>query len=146
MLKQPLPARTRKLSGSIAVAILMAAASYTAWATQPAQPAKATASNAAAPWITHVDAIDRMDAPKYPADAEAKGINGMVVLELLVGVDGKVKEARAVKSEPAGVFDQAAIDAALKWQVKSALEGKAVERRFRTQIDFVVDVKKPKQD
>ena len=142
MLKQPLPARTRKLTGSLLVALLMTAGCYAAWAAQPAKPA---ASEAAVPWLTRVEKIDNMTPPRYPADAEAKGITGSLVLELLVGVDGKVKEATVVKSEPAGVFDQAAIDAALTWDLRSALEGKPVERRVRTQVDFTLDNKEPKQ-
>jgi TonB family protein len=121
----------------------MVAASYAAWAAQPAAPA---ASQAQVPWLTHVDVVDRMDPPVYPADLEAKGITGSVVIELLVGVDGNVKEAKVVKSKPAVVFDQAAIDAALKWHIASALEGKAVERRVRTQIDFEIHDKQAKQD
>jgi TonB family protein len=143
MLKRPLPARARKLSGSLAIATLMVAASYAAWAAQPAAPA---VSQAQVPWLTHVDVVDRMDPPVYPADLEAKGITGSVVIELLVGVDGNVKEAKVVKSKPAVVFDQAAIDAALKWHIASALEGKAVERRVRTQIDFEIHDKQAKQD
>jgi TonB family protein len=142
MLKRPLPARTRKLSGSLAIALLMVAASYAAWAAQPATPA---AARAPVPYLTHLDVVDRMDPPVYPADAEAKGVTGSVVLELLVGVDGNVKEAKVVKSQPAGVFDQAATDAALKWHIVSALEGKPVERRVRTQVDFELHDPQPKQ-
>jgi TonB family protein len=42
------------------------------------------------------------------------------VLELLVGADGYVKDAQVVKSTPAGVFDQAALEAARKWYVSPA--------------------------
>jgi TonB family protein len=57
----------------------------------------------------------RPDAAEYPKNA--LNANGSVVLELLVGADGYVKDAKVVKSTPAGVFDQAAIDAALTWYV-----------------------------
>jgi len=143
MLKRPLPARARKFSGSIAIATLMVAASYAAWAAQPAAPA---AAQAQVPWLTHVDVVDRMDPPVYPKEAMAKGITGSVVIELLVGMDGNVKEAKVVKSTPAVVFDQAAIDAALKWHIVSALEGKPVERRVRTEVAFELHDKQAKQD
>src|SRR6185503_15913538 len=135
--------RARKLSGSLAIATMMVAASYAAWAAQPAAPA---AAQAQVPWLGQVDVVDRMDPPVYPADAEAKGITGSVVIELLVGADGNVKEAKVVKSTPADVFDQATIDAALKWHIVSALEGKAVERRLRTQVDFELHDKQAKQE
>ena len=52
--------------------------------------------------------------PVYPADALAAGLEGVVVLEATIGPDGKVQEARVVRSVPA--FDQAALDAVRQWQ------------------------------
>ncbi len=47
--------------------------------------------------------------PKYPK--EAKGVSGWVRIECLVTPRGRVREVRVVESQPAGVFDQAALDA-----------------------------------
>jgi TonB family protein len=50
-----------------------------------------------------------------------------------------------VRSQPAGVFDAAAISTARTWYVHPPIEnGVPVARRWRTQIDFLPD--EPKQD
>lgn len=53
--------------------------------------------------------------PRYPADAFKAGIEGEVVLDLKVDANGIVRDVRVVKSEPAAVFDAAAVDAARGW-------------------------------
>lgn len=47
--------------------------------------------------------------PEYPR--EAHGVSGWVVVECLVSPKGRIQSVRVVESQPAGVFDQAAIDA-----------------------------------
>lgn len=47
--------------------------------------------------------------PKYPR--EAKGISGWVRVECVVSPKGRIESVRVVESQPAGLFDQAAIDA-----------------------------------
>jgi TonB family protein len=47
--------------------------------------------------------------PKYPR--EANGVSGWVRVECLVSPKGRIQSVRVVESQPAGVFDQAAIDA-----------------------------------
>jgi TonB family protein len=54
--------------------------------------------------------------PSYPTQALAKHLGGSVQLRLRVGVDGSVKEVKVESSEPAGVFDRAAKEAAAKWR------------------------------
>jgi protein TonB len=53
-------------------------------------------------------------APVYPAIAKTNRIGGTVQVELTVGPDGKVADARVVKSVP--LFDQAALDAVKQWE------------------------------
>ena len=47
--------------------------------------------------------------PKYPPGT--KGLSGWVRVECLVSQNGRIQSVRVVDSQPAGVFDQAAIDA-----------------------------------
>jgi hypothetical protein len=142
MLKRPLPARTRKLSGSIAIAVLMAAASYAAWAAQPATPA---ASQAPAAWLTHVDEIDWMGPPVYPADLQAKGVTARSCSSCSSASTATSRKPRwsrrrrqACSTRRRSTPPQVAHP--------SALEGKSVERRVRTQVDFELHDKQPKQE
>ncbi len=52
--------------------------------------------------------------PPYPASARATNLAGVVVVEIVVGVDGRVQSARLVKSQP--VFDAVALDTVRKWR------------------------------
>lgn len=57
-------------------------------------------------------------APVYPRRALQRGIEGFVIVEFTVDKTGKVTSPRVVQAEPEGLFDQAAIDAALKFKYK----------------------------
>jgi protein TonB len=62
----------------------------------------------------------------YPEDARAAGIEGVIVLKIVIGEDGSVIEARVLRSIPE--LDQAAIDAVSQWQFESTLlNGEPVE-------------------
>lgn len=57
---------------------------------------------------------------KYPQSAKKKGIKGYVVLSILVDVDGSVNRAQVLESNPAGVFDEAALQGMRSWQFEPA--------------------------
>ena len=57
--------------------------------------------------------------PAYPDIAREAQVEGKVVVQALVGKDGKVKDTKVVKSIP--MLDSAAIDAVKKWVFKPAL-------------------------
>jgi protein TonB len=64
-------------------------------------------------------------APVYPAEALKAGVQGTVMLSVLVGKDGLVKDTRVTTSIPA--LDAAATDAVRKWVFKPAKnDGKPV--------------------
>lgn len=66
-------------------------------------------------------------APQYPRRAAARGIEGYVVLSFAVTETGAVADPVVVESVPPGVFDSAAIRAALKFKYKPRVEdGNAV--------------------
>jgi len=63
--------------------------------------------------------------PEYPAAAKANGQRGSVVLQVLIGRDGTVREAKFLQGSL--VFARAAIDAVKQWRFKPYLmNGRAV--------------------
>ena len=77
--------------------------------------AAARASAAAAPTAADLRPLS-MAAPTFPRDALRARQTGEVVVEYTVGTDGSVTSARVVRSEPARVFDRAALDAVQSWR------------------------------
>ena len=63
--------------------------------------------------------------PVYPESAREKGISGTVVVQALVGKDGRVKDTRVITSIPE--LDGYAIAAVKRWRFKPAMsEGRPV--------------------
>ncbi|MGB3622133.1 MAG: TonB family protein [Ketobacter sp.] len=56
--------------------------------------------------------------PIYPRRALSRGIEGYVILEFTVTKNGSVKDPVVVEANPTGIFDSAAINAALKFKYK----------------------------
>jgi protein TonB len=77
----------------------------------------------------------------YPRRAQSRGIEGYVIVEFVVTTNGSVKDAKIVKAEPAGIFDQAALDAALKFKYKPrVVDGVAMEvAGVQNKISFEID-------
>ncbi|HVH28290.1 MAG TPA: energy transducer TonB [Vicinamibacterales bacterium] len=75
--------------------------------------------------------------PVYPAEAQAAGIEGVVILEIVIGEDGSVIEEQVVQSIPE--LDQAAIDAVLQWRYEpTLLNGQPVEVEMTVTINFTL--------
>src|SRR5262245_38146602 len=51
--------------------------------------------------------------PVYPPIAQSARVSGVVIIEATIGADGKVKDAKVLKSIP--LLDQAALDAVKQW-------------------------------
>ena len=78
-----------------------------------------------------------MMAPAYPPEALANRISGKVVLEIDIDAQGRPVAVEVKQSEPAGVFDRAAADAAMKWTFAPEIRGgKPMPGRVRVPIDF----------
>ncbi|MFC3716729.1 TonB family protein [Luteimonas soli] len=78
--------------------------------------------------------------PKYPAEAVAAKITGKVVVIVDVAADGSVSGVRVEKSQPAGVFDEATLEAVRKWTFEPAIkDGRPVAGRVRVPVDFAMD-------
>jgi TonB family protein len=58
-------------------------------------------------------------APVYPAIAQSARVQGDVVIEATIDEEGKVADARVVKSVP--LLDQAALDAVRQWEYRPSL-------------------------
>lgn len=54
-----------------------------------------------------------LQAPIYPASAKDQGIQGAVLLGVVVGTDGTVKDVRVIEGHP--LLAPAAVDAVSKW-------------------------------
>jgi protein TonB len=51
--------------------------------------------------------------PVYPPIAQSARVQGVVIIEATIGADGKVKDAKVLRSIP--LLDQAALDAVKQW-------------------------------
>lgn len=75
--------------------------------------------------------------PIYPFLAKRNNIEGHVTLRFIVDSDGNVVEPEVSESEPEGVFDEAAIEAILKFKFKPAeKDGKPVDCIVNAPLTF----------
>ena len=79
--------------------------------------AQTAARSASTPGITPPTKIKNVE-PVYPESAQREGIQGVVVIEATVGVDGKVREAKVMQSIPR--LDAAALAAVRQWEYEPA--------------------------
>ena len=153
MLKKSEPRARRRRLGAVAVCVLVSATSYGAWAFRPADTAAVAAlASSQAPVapdapVAPVAPVDReanvvedfrtLAPPRYPADAIESRISGKVVMRVLVGADGSVKDVVVEESVPVGVFDAASVEAARKWRFNPAIEGgQPVDGWVRVPVEF----------
>lgn len=74
--------------------------------------------------------------PVYPEAARRARIQGVVVLECIIGKDGAVKSAKVLRGLPLGLTE-AAVDAVNRWKFKpSTLNGKPVEVLYILTVRF----------
>ena len=57
--------------------------------------------------------------PGPVAPGPAQGVQGVVIIEATIGPDGRVKDAKVLRSIP--LLDQAALDAVKQWQFTPTL-------------------------
>jgi len=75
--------------------------------------------------------------PEYPAEAQAQGIRGIVILQVTVDTQGKVASLELIRSV-AGL-DEAALTAARQWEYEvTKVHGKPVSVRFPEVITFAL--------
>jgi TonB family protein len=75
--------------------------------------------------------------PVYPAEAQAAKVQGIVILEIVVGTNGSVVRTRVLRSVP--LLDQAAIDAASQWEfTPTLLNNMPVEVVMTVTVNFTL--------
>lgn len=125
----------------------------TSTTTRPAQdipnidlPAISALGSGHGPWLPNgrnpiaadqdLVAIIKM-SPEYPRSAALEGTEGWVDIELVVAADGTVAEARVVDSQPARVFDRAALRALYRWKFEPRrVDGIATQRTAIMRMEF----------
>lgn len=76
-------------------------------------------------------------SPFYPRVARSRRIEGYVLIDFTVTREGRVKDAKIIKSKPANIFDNAAMRAVLSWRFQPRMRnGRAIEVRAQQQLDF----------
>ena len=74
---------------------------------------------------------------QYPPQAKARGVEGYVVVSLLIGESGDVQRVRVLESEPGGVFEEVAVEAIRGWRFEPArYQGESVRVWARQRIQF----------
>jgi TonB family protein len=75
--------------------------------------------------------------PEYPPEAQRAGVQGVVILETVVGADGRVTDARVVRSVP--LLDEAALAAVRQWEfTPTLLNGVAVPIVMTVTVSFTL--------
>ena len=74
-------------------------------------------------------------SPIYPPIAQAVGVQGVVIIEATIGVDGDVVDARVLRSKP--LLDQAALQAVREWRyTPTRLNGAPVAVVMTVTVNF----------
>lgn len=82
-----------------------------------ATPPAATAAPAAArPAASSSLKVVSSPSPRYPPEALRAGTAGEVLVEITIGTDGSVTNARVVRATPPRVFDREALNAVRRWK------------------------------
>jgi len=75
--------------------------------------------------------------PVYPADARDAGVMGVVIIEAVIGPNGKVTDGRVLRSIPG--LDAAALGAVLQWEfTPTLLNGEAVSVIMTVTVNFTL--------
>jgi TonB family protein len=81
------------------------------------------------------DLLEKNLTPRYPAEAQNKGIQGVVKLKILISRSGDVTQAILISGHP--MLAQAAIDAVKQWKYKPYVQdGKAVSIETAVSVAF----------
>ncbi|WP_318445843.1 energy transducer TonB [Photobacterium leiognathi] len=76
----------------------------------------------------------------YPRLAKRRGIEGTVLVEVLIGKDGKQLKQKLAKSSGASVLDKAALKAIKLWRFSPhIIDGKAIAHRVQIPVRFKLD-------
>ena len=89
---------------------------------------------------THVAAYLQNPKPDYPALSVRRGEQGQVVLNVLIGVDGKAQKAEIAKTSGFERLDAAALATVQRWRYVPGKRGGVPEAMwFKVPLTFVLD-------
>jgi protein TonB len=75
--------------------------------------------------------------PVFPEEARERDLTGFVDLEFTVRWDGVVEDVTVLKSQPVGIFDQAAVTAVKQWRYRPIeRNGLPVNEHARIRLNF----------
>lgn len=69
--------------------------------------------------------------PDYPARAQREGIEGVAVVRVLIGTDGRVKAVELVSTDDPAFFEATKRRALSKWRFKAATRGGVAEESWK---------------
>src|SRR5262249_34003196 len=79
----------------------------------------------------------RQTEPVYPPLAKQARVQGAVILEIVIGADGSVKETHVISGHP--LLEQAAVDAVQTWAYKpTVLNGQPSETVTTVTVNFAL--------
>jgi TonB family protein len=118
--------------GTIRSAVLAAVCIFVGAGAARAQDAPpATGEDAPKPPVITPPALKKFVEAPYPQQAYSDGVSGTVVLELVVGTDGKPRDVKVVTSAGHG-FDEAAVAAVQQFEFQPATkDGEPMAARIR---------------
>jgi len=89
------------------------------------------------------DSVDQPPRPTrqtplpYPSSARKQGVEGYVVLSLLISAAGEIEKVQVLEASPAGLFEQTAIEGVQNWRFEPAqYQGRNVRVWARQRIRF----------
>jgi TonB family protein len=84
-------------------------------------------------------------APEYPIEAQARGLRGIVILDVTIDTKGQVSHVEVTRSVPP--FDDAAVAAVRQWEYEvTRVDGKPVAVRLTVPITFALKLPDIKRD
>lgn len=106
----------------------------------PAEPAPVAPPAPAAPTAAAADSAPRLlssPAPRYPRNAQRRGIAGTVMLRVHVGADGEPRDIDLIEGSGSHDLDRAATEAVRRWRFAPAMRGgQPVEAAVQVPITF----------
>ena len=103
--------------------------------TKPDEAAMSSIEPVSLPEAAALELLTQPVGPEYPAAAKASGQRGSVVLQVLIGRDGAVQDAKFLQGSL--IFARAAIDAVKQWHFKPyAMNGRAVSIQSVITLNF----------
>jgi len=99
---------------------------------EPTPPPVVAARTEPAP--TALPRLLRDAAPRYPLAARNRRIEGSVQVAFTIQPDGSVTDVRTVSAQPEGLFEQAALAAAARWQFEATPRRVSTTRTLTFQL------------